>query len=502
MMHDLRPDLLWPEIALAGLAVLIMLLDMVARPEQRGRLLGVAAAGLAAIGVGMMITGAPIGTALGGQCVFDGFAFLVKLFLVGVLLTVMFVTKPWLAQIGGQLGTHLILVLLSGVGMLTLASANDLIVLFVGLELATIPLMILTALWRTDADSNEAAIKFVIVGSLASAFAIFGIALIWGHSGGMMQLSALRGFLATGGGGAALTLGVILLFAGLAFKTAIAPFHVWVPDVYQGAPTPITAFLAGASKAAGFTALVRVAVALFAPGEGAAPIFNWPLTLAVLAGLTAILGNMAAIWQTNLKRLLAHSSIGHAGFLLMGLAVLGTSAQGLGLTALAFYLAFYAVAVAAVFFVMGAVARAGGGDDLSDFAGLGQRSPGLAAMMLVAILSMAGIPPLAGFAGKIFILKATIDGQLLGLAFAAAFAMVLSAVYTLTILRTLYITPSDASLAPIRLCLCERGALLVLTILLVIFGVLPTPLMDIIGNAVDAMLTFDAPTLIAVAAGG
>ncbi len=358
MNLDFQTALIWPEILLGLLMVALMIFDMSLRPERRGVLLGVAAAGLGLILLLMAIDGPHSGLAFHGTYVADAFSFVVKIFLLIVLLSVVLITRPWQGALGSSLGAHLILVIASGLGMLVLASSNDLVLLFVALELATIPLMILTALDRRDSVGNEAAIKFLIAGSVASAFSIFGIALIWGFSGGTTNLAELGAVLAAGHSSPALTLGVILLFAGLGFKTAIAPFHGWVPDVYEGAPMPITAFLAGGSKAVGFVALLRVAVPLI--GADAAGLLDWPLALALIAGLTAVLGNMAAMWQRNLKRLLAHASIGHAGFLLLGLAVIGSGAQSLGLTALGYYLAFYAVAVALVFFAMAIVSRAGG----------------------------------------------------------------------------------------------------------------------------------------------
>ncbi|MBN1475572.1 NADH-quinone oxidoreductase subunit N [Candidatus Sumerlaeota bacterium] len=501
MGYDLRPDLTWPEIAMLMLVVAVMFADMILRPERRGLLFGLSAAGLVAIGLGMVLSPHGVGTAFHGAHMADGFSWLVKIFMTCVLLTVILVTWPFLDRLRSVVGTHLILVLASGLGMMALASSNSLIVMFIALELATIPLMILTALGRGDSQAHEAGLKFLIFGAVASAFTIFGIALVWGYSGGLMNLTDLRGVVAAGGAGLPMTIGVVMLFAGLAFKTAIAPFHVWVPDVYQGAPTPITAFLAGGSKAAGFTALLRVAVALFAPGEGEA-IIDWPLALAILAGLTAVLGNMAAIWQTDLKRLLAHASVGHAGFLLMGMAVIGTAGGLLGLSALAYYLVFYAAAVALVFFCMGLVSRAGGGDLLSDFEGLGRRSPAIAAAMLVGVLSMGGIPPLAGFTGKILILAATVKGELIWLTFIAGFAMVLSIVYMLMILRALYLLPPrEGAVTGARLGRWEGAALIILSLLLIVFGAVPGPVLDPIREAMQAMAGL-SPTEIMVAATG
>lgn len=482
---DFRLDLLWPEVALMAIAIAVTCADMGLGPERRGWLLGLAAAGLAAVLLAMVAFPAAPGTALHGQFVVDGFSQGTKIFLLGVLLTVLLVTRPFTARLGSMLGEHVILVLLSGLGMLALASANDLLVLFVALELATIPLMILTALTRREGEANEAAIKFLIAGAVASAFTVFGIALLYGFGGGTMSLPALRAFVAAGEAPTAFTVGLVLLFAGLGFKTAIAPFHVWVPDVYEGAPTPITAYLAAGSKAAGFAALVRVGVSLFGPGVGG---FHWPLALALLAGLTAVLGNMAAMWQRNLKRLLAHASVGHAGFLLMGLAVLGTQAQLDGLTALGYYLVFYAVAVASVFFVIGLVARAGGGDQLTDFEGLARRSPAVAAGLLVGILSMGGVPPLAGFMGKIYILAATVQGGLLWLAFVAGFSIVLSIVYTIMIMRAVFIAPARAGVPAVRMTGWESGALLALSLLLLIFGIWPAPVMRAIAPAMAALI--------------
>jgi NADH-quinone oxidoreductase subunit N len=483
MTLDLKFSLIWPETLLTALLVLVMCMDMVLAPEKRGRLLGVTAAGLGLILLLLLTVGVPLGQAFHGTFASDPFSIAVKIFLVLMLLSVVLVSRPWQARMGSMLGAHLLLVMASGIGMLALASANDLVLLFVALELATIPLMILTALDRANPLAEEAALKFLITGSVASAFTVFGIALIWGYSGGTTNLQELGGVVLGGNASPALTFGTVLLFAGLGFKTAIAPFHVWVPDVYEGAPTPITAFLAGGSKAAGFAALLRVGAALFG---GDPAVFDWPLTLAVLAGLTAILGNMAAMWQKNLKRLLAHASVGHAGFLLLGLAVLGTSGQNLGLTALGYYMAFYALAVALVFFAMGLVSRAGSGEALSDYEGLAKRAPGLTVALLVGVLSMGGIPLTAGFIGKIWLVAAVVKGAgektwLFGLAFAAGFAMVLSIVYTLMIMRTLYVAPGRDGESAVAVASWEKAALFVMAALLIVFGVWPAPVMDAVG---------------------
>lgn len=487
MNMDFRAALLWPEMILLALIVVVMMFDMLLPREKRSRLLPLSAISLGALLVAMALIGRPVGDtmALHGQWTVDAFAWVMKLFLVGVLLSIVIVTTPWTKRIASHLGAHLILVLSSGLGMMVMVSANDLILLFVGLELATIPLMILTALDRRSGAGNEAAVKFVITGSVASAFSIFGIALIWGFSGGELKMDALREFVARGNIPPAYVIGTVLLFAGLGFKTAIAPFHVWVPDVYQGAPTPITAFLAGGSKAAGFAALTRVGVSLFrVPPE----MFDWATVLAFLAALTAIVGNMGAMWQRDLKRLLAHASVGHAGFLLMGLAVVGSGAGIEGLTALFYYLIFYAVAVASVFFIMGVASRSGVGDQLSDYDGFSRRSPMMAFGLLLAVMSMGGIPLTAGFVGKFWIVSFTWKAHFYWLAAAATFSIVLSIVYSLMILRSVFIAPGRKDLEPIPAKGWEIAFVLVLGLGMVAFGAYPTPVTHALESAMTTLV--------------
>jgi NADH-quinone oxidoreductase subunit N len=273
--------------------------------------------------------------------------------------------------------------------------------LFVSIELITITFYVLVSFQRSRVVSLEAGVKYLILGALSSAFMIYGIALIWGTTGKLnfTELAAVAPQFAQN---KAFLLGVVLMLVGLGFKIAAFPFQIWAPDVYQGAPTPTTAFLAIGSKAAGFVLLLRV---LFTALPGVINTTAWANFLIIISGLTILYGNLCAIPQHNIKRLLGYSSIAHAGYLLLGVAALNASGQA----AILYYLGGYLFTVLGGFLVIALVLRQLDTGEISGLAGLGQRSPLLAATLTISLVSLAGIPPLAGFFGKFLLLKAAVE---------------------------------------------------------------------------------------------
>jgi NADH-quinone oxidoreductase subunit N len=376
---------------------------------------------------------------------------------------------------GAGLGEFLILPVFACAGLMWMSSAADLILVFVSLELATITFYVLVASMRKNRSSLEAGVKYLILGALSTGFLVYGITWIFGMTG-QTSLDAVAAMLqrVPAESRMAVLFGFGLVVVALGFKVAAVPFQFWVPDVYQGAPTPVTAFLSVASKAAGFLVLMRVVEAFTA-----APALRGKveLVMTVLAAATLLYGNLAAMPQTNLKRLLAYSSIAHAGYLLMAVAAVGSGQSG---PAIGFYLAGYLVMTFAAFLVVIVVARQTGSDDLSDFNGLGSRAPGLALALLLAVLSLAGLPFTVGFIGKFLVFEAALRAGLIPLAIIGAFTVACGFYYYFKVVRALYWqaaaegAPSISSPAPIRV------ALLLLSAATIFFGIFPQPILALL----------------------
>lgn len=369
------------------------------------------------------------------------------------------------------LGEFFALPALTCAGLMFMASAKDFIMIFVALELVTVSFYVLVASMRRNAGSLEAGVKYLILGALSTGFFLYGIAWIFGITGqtGLHAVASVLPYLS--GGKTALLFGVVLLLVGLGFKVAAAPFHLWVPDVYQGAPTPVTAFLSVGSKAAGFIVLMRVVEALAAADFLREKVLG---AVAVLAGITLVIGNLAAMPQGNLKRLLAYSSIAHAGYLLVAVASLGASISG---TAIGFYLASYLFMTLLAFAVMVVVSNAAGGDDIAHFGGLAKRSPFMAFAMLVAMLSLAGMPLTAGFIGKMLVFAAAYDRGHYALLAIGAVTVAAGFYYYLKVVRAMYWQeptsdgPVPASAAVKILAGCMIAAIL-------FFGIYPQPILE------------------------
>jgi NADH-quinone oxidoreductase subunit N len=354
------------------------------------------------------------------------------------------------------IGEYYALILFALTGMLFASSANDFTLLFVSLELITVTFYVLTSFQRSRVASLEAGVKYLIIGALSTGFTVFGIALVSGISG-TLNFGELK-TLAWGFGGNQLFLfGLVLIMAGLGFKIAAFPFQIWAPDVYQGSPAPTTAFLAVGSKAAGFVLLLRV-LFLAVPDITA----HWSNLLIIVSGITILYGNLCAIPQRNLKRLLGYSSIAHAGYLLLGVAAmaadvpLNLQSANDGGSAMLYYLAGYLFTVLGAFTVICLITRQVGGDDISALSGLHQRSPLLAATMTLAMASLAGIPPLAGFFGKFLLLKAVLAQApahtgFYCLAFTALAGVVISLYYYFGVVRAIYWGRETTDLSPIRI---------------------------------------------------
>jgi NADH-quinone oxidoreductase subunit N len=344
------------------------------------------------------------------------------------------------------------------------------------LETATFPLVLLAAYRPADPRSAEGGIKYLIIAALGSAIFLFGLSLIYAVTG-VTRITLLANAIANGFG-PLLILGVLCLLAGIGFKLALVPFHMWAPDTYEGAPTPVTAFLSVASKTAGFALALRI-LASALPAVRA----EWGMVLAALSAASMLLGNLAAIPQTNLKRLLAYSSIAQAGYAVMGLVAF----QTIGLSALLFYLAAYLFTNLGAFAVVIAVERATGSTDLAAYAGLAQRSPRLALILMLSLLSLAGIPPLAGFTAKFYLFAAVYGQGYVWLVFLGVINSAISLYYYLRVIRAAYIlppAPQAAGLPPLPAALSAALAIALAGILLL--GVYPSPWVSMARAAVAA----------------
>jgi NADH-quinone oxidoreductase subunit N len=451
------------EVCVIALGIVLMLADFFATAERK-RFLGYAAiaalTGLLLISFSGNGVCSLTGTAFNGTFIEDALAVYFKRFFLVAAILVLFMSGEFSDRIAGGISEYYSLIIFALAGMCFAASANDFAMLFVSIELITITFYVLTSFQRGRLISLEAGVKYLILGALSSAFLVFGIALVWGTTG-KLNFTELASVAAQFETNKLFLIGVLFVLVGLGFKIAAVPFQIWAPDVYQGAPTPTTAFLAVGSKAAGFVLLLRV---LFTALP--AVTRHWADLLIVISGITILYGNLCALPQRNLKRLLGYSSIAHAGYLLLGVAALSVSGQA----ALLYYLAGYLFTVVAAFLVICVVMRHLDNEDISALAGLNQRSPLLAATMTFAMVSLAGIPPMAGFFGKFLLLKAVIQQGAVNhgyycLAFTALAGVVISLYYYFGVIRAIYWSKNAPDLSTIPLsgpvkfsvCVCIAG---------------------------------------------
>lgn len=483
MALDIRWSQFLVEIGLAGLAVACLVLDLVLpQKTDKGRLLGgVAMAGTAALLAALAFRWGDFGMSLGGVFVQDGFSFFFKALFLAIGVFVLQMVREYQASLKKGHSEFVILVLIGLIGMCFLVSANEFLLFFVALETLTVSLYIITAYLRDDDRSIEAGLKFLVLGALSTVLMVYGLSFITGATGSTTYIGIQEALTADGPPPAPFLFGMALVLASLAFKVAVFPFHSWVPDVYEGAPAPVTAFLAMGSKAAGFAGLSRLMMTVFMPAQSP----KLTLVLAVLAALTVVYGNLAAIPQRNVKRLLAYSSIGHAGYLLMAMAAFWHT----GKEAMAFYLASYTVSSAGAFLTVVWISNRLKSDDLIAYAGLSRRSPLLAAGMLLAVFSLAGVPPLAGFFAKFYVLSAAVRSGMVWLAAIGAVNVVTSLYYYLKIVKAMYVDePADAS--PLRVSISHAIVQYAAIAGMLFIGVYPGPLVALVDAAFLSFLRF------------
>lgn len=449
------------------------------------------ASGVAA--VGLVAAAAAVGGLPANAFLFDGMLVvtpLTSLFKIICLALALFTVV--LARAGNftrHAAEYVGMILLATVGLMLLVGTEELLMIFIGLELTGLSLYVITAFDRDDRSSAEAGVKYFLFGSISSAFTLFGLSLVYGMCGST-SLNTIGQNIAAGPVAPLLAAGIVMTLVGLAFKIAAAPFHLWAPEAYTGAPVPSAAFIASGSKVASFVVLGKILLVGFAHAEGNAGwqqlSAGWAPLIALLAALSIVIGNLAALAQTNVRRLLAYSAVAHAGYTLLGLLAGGR--EGFGATL--FYTTTYAFTLLGAFGVVALVRREAGGDDFAHFARLRSHSPLLAGCMAVFMLSLAGLPPLAGFFGKFYLFSAALSAGenqgLLWLVALALFGSLISLYYYLLVLKVIFIdaaAPGQAADVPARLDAMQRITVAVLAAIVLGLGVLPSALLGRIAAA-------------------
>jgi NADH-quinone oxidoreductase subunit N len=423
-----------------------------------------------------LVLGQAEGTAFLGQYVSDAFSRFAKvLILLGAALGLL-LALDWNQKEGLGRFEFAVLVLYATLGMLVMVSANDLMSLYLGLELLSLSLYVIAAFDRDNARSSEAGLKYFVLGALASGLLLYGASLVYGFAG-TTNFDRLADAITAGSAGTGVVIGLVFVLAGLCFKISAVPFHMWTPDVYEGAPTPVTAFFATAPKVAAIALLMRVLAGPFAELSA-----QWGQVIWVVSAGSMILGAFAAIGQRNIKRLMAYSSIGHVGYALMGLAV----ASDTGLRGVLVYIAIYVVMSLGTFAVLIAMRRQGRAvEGIDDLAGLGRTDPAMALWMAVFMFSMAGIPPLAGFFGKLYVFLAAVQAGYWTLAVIGVLTSVVASYYYLRIVKVMYFDAPAGAFDP-----RHAGLTVVMTatgLLTVVFFLFPAQLIGAAQTAVAAL---------------
>ncbi|MCW5553267.1 MAG: NADH-quinone oxidoreductase subunit N [Verrucomicrobiae bacterium] len=469
-------------VVLAALAVLAVDLTVMRGTETRLRfVIGGMVAGVGCVAAAAWLVVVPThGGVWGGMMVVNELTQLIKVGLLALTLFTVLISLE--ADFTAHVGEFLALILLATVGMMFLVSAENVLMVFVALELTSLSLYILTAFNKRNVRSAEAALKYFLFGGMAAAFMLFGLSLLYGLSGST-NLREIAAALASNGLDPLLVVAIVMTVIGFGFKVAAVPFHLWAPDAYEGAPTPSAAFIASGSKVASFFIFAQVMMIGFAGAEGSGAWRNyasgWVPAIAMVAALSMVLGNLVAIVQSNVKRLLAYSAIAHAGYALLG--ILANSE--FGMASLIYYVITYGLTTLGAFGVVAAVEQGTGDAKLSDFAGLSRRAPFLSFCMFIFMLSLAGIPPLAGFFGKFYVFAAVVkDGAVhLGLLWLVILAIAMSAVslyYYLQVLKRIYVADLPTGAEALRVPMTAQVALGMLAAGVVLLGCFPGLLVE------------------------
>jgi NADH-quinone oxidoreductase subunit N len=472
-LNDIAATL--PEIILASGAMALLMLGVFARKASGELILWVAVLLLAVAGF-FVASSSGTATAFSDSFIVDSFARMMKLLtLAGAAVALLMSADYWRAE-GGLKFEYPVLILFAATGMLMMISANDLIALYVGLELQSLTLYVVAAFNRDSPRSAEAGLKYFVLGALSSGMLLYGASLVYGFTGST-NFAVIAASVQPSGANIGLIFGLVFLMAGFAFKISAVPFHMWTPDVYEGAPTPVTAFFAAAPKLAAMALTVRVLIAAFP-----AVTTEWRQIVVFLAIASMALGAFAAIGQTNIKRLMAYSSIGHMGYALVGLAA-GTAE---GVAGVVFYLAIYLAMTLGTFACILAMRRGGRMvEDIDALSGLSRTNPAMAFLLAMLLFSLAGIPPLAGFFAKFYVFLAAIHAGLYALAVIGVLLSVVGAYYYLRIIKIMYFDAPAERFEPMPLTLA--AALGLSGIFVLVYSVYPAPLVEAAGLAAKSL---------------
>ena len=462
-----------PEILILIVGILLLVVEPFWKEEQRRNAGWFTAGGLLLTMIISLLFGQPGQpvTTLGGMVRFDWLGFFFKqLFMFAGAATALLLMEN---ERVGKRGEAYLLLLASLIGMNLMAVSADLVMLYLAIETTSIPLYVLSGFMLADEKSTEAGFKYLLFGAMTSAVMLYGFSLLFGFAG-TTDIYQLVDLFNTGTLPPLAAFGVLaLILVGLGFKASVVPFHFWAPDVYEGAPTPVAGFLSTASKAAGFAVLVRLFFVIF-PDPNLDLARGWAMTLAIIAAITMTVGNLLALPQTNIKRLIAFSSVSHAGYALIGVVALSQ----LGAASVVFYLAAYIATNLLAFGIVMAFSRVTGLEDLKDYSGMSRRSPWLALMMLAAFLSLAGMPPFAGFVAKVFVFAAGIQAGYLWLVIIGILNSIIGVYYYLNALKYVYLyrmPGQDEESHPVPMTRPYVVALAVLTIGVILIGTIFAP---------------------------
>ncbi len=474
-----------PEILLLVVGFVVIGADLVVGESRKRALGGLATIGLIGVLVVVALQTAPLLAADADTR--PALGRMVRIDLTAQLFRMMFVTAAALTCLIAidfkslkQSGEFYGLVIFSTLGMNLMAASNDIIMLYVALETTSITLYLLAGYLREAPRSSEAGMKYFLFGAFTSTILLYGLSLIYGFTGQTEFGEVVEALGALGPAGTPpIIVALILVLVGFGFKVAAVPFHMWTPDVYEGAPTPITAFVSVASKAAGFSILARVLLLMFTPVQD-----QWVGVLAGLSVLTMTLGNLLAIPQRNIKRLLAYSSIAQAGYAMIGVAAVGE----LGMASVLYYLAAYVLTNIAAFAVVIVVTNILGTENLYEMAGLSRRSFGLAFAMMLAMLSLGGVPPLAGFFAKFYVFQAAVSAGLVWLAVIGVLNAIVGLYYYLIVIKVIFVSPSEGAETPAALPFTLRAGLALSTAGILFLGVFATPWYNLAARAAEMLL--------------
>lgn len=478
-----------PEVALTVTLLVALIADLIFRRNA------VVVAGLVVVGLivsGGFVLGQTGVTAaiFSGMLAVDPFAWFFKLLILlsALLVTVFSLGSAELNSPGRKVGEFYVLMVALTLGIMLMAGANNMLMMYLAIELSSITSYLLSGYTREAPDSSEAALKYVIYGAISSGLMVYGISLIYGLTGALSFAeinAALPAVIARGGSSMlALAMGGILTVAGLAYKISAVPFHFWAPDVYEGAPITITAFLSVASKAGGFALTIRffkvtfidTAIVTLPAGMWAIlPGFDWRQIVVLLSILTMTVGNLVAVWQNNLKRLLAYSSIAHAGYMLMGLVVLSND----GISAVMLYFVIYLFMNLGAFYVVMLIANKIGSEDIEDYKGLGSRAPFLTVALAIFMVSLTGLPPTAGFIGKLYLFAALVNHGWIWLAVVGALNSVVALYYYVRVLRNTFLRAGDQPGPALAISRLEGVLVLVLLVPTILLGLYFAPLVNL-----------------------